>query len=68
MYAQFISLYPQLLTKVVMDEGRDSQVAALLGREEQTRAKAISTKGRSAHAEILQAGLHGQCFPNIKFR
>jgi len=27
MYAQFISLYRQLLTEVVMDEGRDSQVA-----------------------------------------
>ena len=25
-------------------------------------------EGRSAHAEILQGGLHGQCFPNIKFR
>ena len=27
MYAQFISLYRQLLTEVVMDEGRDSQAA-----------------------------------------
>ena len=27
MYAQFISLYRQLLTEVTMDEGRDSQVA-----------------------------------------
>ena len=27
MYAQFISLYRQLLTEVIMDEGRDSQVA-----------------------------------------
>ena len=27
MYAQLISLYRQLLTEVVMDEGRDSQVA-----------------------------------------
>ena len=26
-YAQFISLYRQLLTEVIMDEGRDSQVA-----------------------------------------
>ena len=27
MYAQFISLYRQLLTEVILDEGRDSQVA-----------------------------------------
>ena len=27
MYAQFISLYRQLLTEVIMDEGRDSQAA-----------------------------------------
>ena len=27
MYTQFISLYRQLLTEVIMDEGRDSQVA-----------------------------------------
>ena len=26
-YAQFISLYRQLLTEVIMDEGRDSQAA-----------------------------------------
>ncbi|XP_020606599.1 nephrocystin-1-like [Orbicella faveolata] len=30
MYAQFISLYRQLLTEVIMDEGRDSQVAGFI--------------------------------------
>jgi len=51
-YTQSISLYRQLLTEVIMDEGRDSQVA----------------EGRVTHEEILQGGFHGQCFPNIKFR
>ena len=31
MFVQFISLYRQLLTEVIMDEGRDSQVTSKFG-------------------------------------